>query len=146
MGATWLENIHFAAHGDDLLMAVDLLRLPPDTDPVVLAAAGHDAALTHSTSWRWTDAGVVLTFAQVFPDRFDLASHTTVTRVDLHDIAHLPSVECHAVRHLYFLLHTDEEIAAAPGLAEFWRFAAAVADHHHPAVAGLLPGERRRGY
>lgn len=144
MTDTWLENIHFAAQGDCLFMAVDTLVLPPDTDPVLLAGDGHDAALTHSTSWRWTADGVVLTFAQVFPDGFDLAAHTQVTRVDVHDIAHLPSVECHAVRHLYFLLHTDEEIAATPGLTEFWRFASAVADHHHPAVAGLLPTERQR--
>ncbi len=144
MGVTRLENIHFAAGDTCLYMAVDMLVLPPDTDPVVLAGDGHDAALTHSTSWRWTDGGVVLTFAQVFPDGFDLAAHTPVTRVHVDDIAHLPSVECHAVRHLYFLLHTDEEVAAAPGLAQFWRFAAAVADHHHPAVAGLLPGQHPR--
>lgn len=143
MTATYLENIHFAADGNSLYMAVDVLRLPPDTDPVALAGDGHDAAITHSTSWRWTDAGVILTFAQVFPDGFDLAAHTPGTRVGVDDIEHLPSVECHAVRHLFFLLHTDDEVAATPGLDRFWQFAAAVADHHHPAVAGMIPPERR---
>lgn len=144
MTATYVENIHFAVEGDVLHMAVDMLPLPADTNPSALASDGHAAALTHSTSWRWTDSGVVLTFAQVFPDGFDLAAHTSVTRVEVDDILHLPSVECHAVRHLYFLLHTDDEVAATPGLEQFWHFAAAVADHHHPAVAGLIPQARRQ--
>jgi hypothetical protein len=61
-----------------------------------------------------------------------LASGTTY-----HDAATLPPIECHAVRHLYFLLHTDEEIAGAP-VDKFWDFAHQVVDIHHPAVAGFV--------
>ena len=49
-------------------------------------------------------------------------------------------VACHAVRHLHFLERTDTEVAAMTGYDRFWTFAAEVAAHHYPAVAGLLPG------
>ena len=54
------------------------------------------------------------------------------------DASSLPPIECHAVRHLYFLLHADEEIAAVPNLEKFWEFAHEVVDLHNPAVVGFV--------
>jgi hypothetical protein len=96
---------------------------------------------TGSTSWRWAPHGVILTFVHVFPD----ASAGSATlgpdaaqRFTALDLEALP-VTCHAVRHLHFLVRTDAEIAEIAGYDRFWAFAAEVADHHYPAVAGLLP-------
>jgi len=81
---------------------------------------------------------LILTFVQVWadgtnPDQFEKESSALY-----FDAASLPEVECHALRHLYFLLHTDEDFAESEGLEKFWKFAHKAVDIHHPAVAGLI--------
>ncbi len=135
---------HLVMRIDDtglLALLTEVSSLPPLADPVQIAADAYPGAFMHSTSWRWAPRGVILTFVHVFPDRSAAASVVddhAVRRFSALDLEALP-VGCHAVRHLHFLVRTDAEIAAIPGYDRFWAFAAAVADQHYPAVAGLLP-------
>lgn len=135
---------HLVMRVDDegrLALQTAVTSLPPMADPVQLAGAAYPGAFTHSTSWRWAPHGVILTFVHVFPDAS--AESATVDppaaqRFTALDLEALP-VCCHAVRHLHFLVRTDDEVAGIAGYDRFWAFAAAVADQHYPAVAGLLP-------
>lgn len=135
---------HLVMRIDDegrLAVTTQVSPLPPLADPVQAAARAHPDAFTHSTSWRWEPHGVILTFAHVFADgstgarALDALPEQRFTALDLEALP----VCCHAVRHLHFLVRTDAEVARIPGYERFWAFAAAVADHHYPAVAGLLP-------
>jgi len=122
-------------------LQTDVSVLPPLADPVRVAAAAHPDAFTHSTSWRWTPDGVILTFAHVLPDASSVGAAVETSREEQFtalDLEALP-VCCHAVRHLHFLVRTDTSVAEITGYDAFWAFASAVADHHYPAVAGLLP-------
>jgi hypothetical protein len=110
------------------------LDLPTGEDPVVMGFSFLPDALSHSTSWRSEQDALVLTFAHVVSDGTELEHAWSGSPEELEG---LPSA-CHAVRHLHFLRFTDKEIAAYPGLDDFWTFAHAVADQHYPAVAGLL--------
>lgn len=103
-------------------------------DPVTQGFSRHRDALSHSTSWRPDGDRLLLTFAHVLPDGTSLDG-TWVGGPE--DVEALPSA-CHAIRHLHFLRFTDEEIARSSGLDLFWEFARQTADHHYPAVAGLL--------
>jgi hypothetical protein len=131
---------------DRLVLRTQVSPLPSLADPVQVAAAAHPGAFTHSTSWRWAPHGVILTFVHVYPDGSaggpgsdeHAPDDGTVERFTAHDLEALP-VCCHAVRHLHFLVRTDAQIAEITGYDRFWAFAAAVADQHYPAVAGLLP-------
>jgi hypothetical protein len=133
-----LEHLVMHADADGrLVLRTSLTPLPPMADPVQAAAAAFPGTFTHSTSWRWAPEGVILTFAHVRPDDSAdaAAADAAYTAVELE---RLP-VCCHAVRHLHFLVRTDEDVAAITGYDRFWALAAEVADHHYPAVAGLLP-------
>jgi hypothetical protein len=123
-----------------LVLLTDVSSLPSLADPVQVAAAAYPGAFTHSTSWRWAPHGVILTFAHVLrePSIPGPVIDGDVQRFSALDLEALP-VACHAVRHLHFLVRTDRTVSAIPGYDGFWAFAAAVADHHYPAVAGLLP-------
>lgn len=130
-----LEHLTLAAQATgDVVMRVEVLPLESGSDPVAEGFARVADALSHSTSWRFEDGAVVLTFVHVLPDGSALAGEWTGTAAELES----HPVACHAVRHLHFLRHTDEDVAATPGIPDFWTFAAQVADHHYPAVAGLL--------
>lgn len=135
---------HLVMRIDDegrLELKTELSPLPPLADPVQVADAAHPGAFTHSTSWRWAPHGVILTFVHVFPDGSAGTAeddHIPRQRFTALDLEGLP-VCCHAVRHLHFLVRTDDEVAEIAGYDRFWAFAAAVADQHYPAVAGLLP-------
>lgn len=137
-----LEHLTVSATSEDRIdLVIEQVSLPDATDPVTAGFGHHDDALSHSTSWRAEDGQVILTFAHVVPDGTDI---TAAGGPDARswsgspaDLEALPSA-CHAVRHLHFLRFTDEDIAAHDGLDAFWAFAHAVADHHYPAVAGLL--------
>jgi len=114
-------------------------------DACARSLAGPGVALLHSTSWRHTADGIVLTYVAL-PDR-DL----TVTVEPVLDLPATrgpdpltPSpavvrpvdVAAHACRHLAFLRHTDPQVAgAAIGARELWD----LIDVFTPAVAGLLP-------
>jgi len=130
-----LEHLTVVATSPNLLMMrIDREPLSVDVDPVEAGFGRVVDALSHSTSWRYEDATVILTFIHVLADGSALDAQWTGTPEDLEGHA----VACHAVRHLHFLRHTDSDVADAPGLPEFWAFASRVADHHYPAVAGLL--------
>lgn len=109
-------------------------NLAPGHDPVDRGFSRVPHALSHSTSWRADDGRLLLTFVHVLADGSDLpdAWHGTPDEVES-----LPSA-CHAIRHLHFLRFTDPEIASQHDLDQFWELARKVADHHYPAVAGLL--------
>ena len=135
---------HLVMRVDDtglLALLTEVSSLPPLADPVQVAADAYPGAFTHSTSWRWAPHGVILTFAHVLRDE-PAPRHGVdddgMQRISALDLEALP-VACHAVRHLHFLVRTDRAVAAISGYDRFWAFAAAVADHHYPAVAGLLP-------
>ena len=111
-------------------------ELGDGVDPVVLADQFLPGSFTHSTSWRWLQEAVVLTFVHVTSDGVVLPNadviRLTPSKIEEHSVA------CHAVRHLHFLFHTNQEVAALPGLQDFWAYAEEVVAQHHPAVAGLL--------
>lgn len=123
---------------ENLFLETSYLDLADSVDPVELLAKSEPDALTHSTSWRWTNNKLILTFVQVFPDGYDLPQSTLEKGSVFSDTANLPPIECHAVRHLYFLLHTDDEVSVTPNLERFWKFAHDVVDIHQPAVAGFV--------
>lgn len=130
-----LEHLTIAATGDLLSLAVTDEPLPDGADPVQRGfALMPDAVLAHSTSWRYEDGRLILTFVHVLADGSMVPGASAWTPEALESLP----VACHAVRHLHFLRHTDEEIGRADGLDAFWQLAAHVADHHYPAVAGLL--------
>ena len=142
-----LEHLSISAiSADRIELLIERVDLPPGVDPVTTGFSHHENALSHSTSWRAEPGSVILTFAHVLPDRTEL----TVPAADRakdgdlsrwsggpEELESLPSA-CHAVRHLHFLRFTDQNIESYEGLDEFWAYAHSVADHHYPAVAGLL--------
>ena len=133
-----LEVIRIAMNDDRLFLETTYQAIPDGLNPVSYLVDSEPKALTHSTSWRWEEGRLLLTFVQVFPDDYTIPDNLLASGTSYHDAASLPYIECHAVRHLYFLLHTDEEIAAIPNLNNFWKFAHDVVDIHNPAVAGLV--------
>lgn len=141
MNEVLLEHLVMRVDATGLLaLLTEVSSLPPLADPVQVAADAYPGAFTHSTSWRWAPHGVILTFAHVLRDEPlpGTVDHDGMQRISALDLEALP-VACHAVRHLHFLVRTDREVAAITGYDRFWAFAADVADHHYPAVAGLLP-------
>jgi hypothetical protein len=138
MAEVKLEVIRIAMNGDRLFLETSYQSIPDQLDPVSFLVDSEPKALTHSTSWRWENGQLLLTFVQVFPDDYSIPENILAAGTTYHDASSLPHIECHAVRHLYFLLHTDEEIAAVPDLENFWKFAHDVVDIHHPAVAGFV--------
>lgn len=130
-----LEHVTVTAwEQESLHLRIDRVELPFGADPVSTGFSLHPDALSHSTSWRAEGDALILTFIHVMEDSTPLQATWVGTPEDLE--SH-PSA-CHAVRHLHFLRFTDDDIAAWPGLAGFWILAQQVADHHYPAVAGLL--------
>ena len=138
MSSVELELIRLGMHGENLFLSTTYEILQQGVDPVLHVENSQNNALTHSTSWRWSEDRVILTFVQVFADDFEVSPELASQGSEYHDASSLPPIECHAVRHLYFLLHTDEEINKIPGLKKFWDFAHEVAEIHHPAVAGFV--------
>ena len=136
-----LEHLTICATSEDRIdLVIERVPLPPGTDPVDVGFAHAADALSHSTSWRADGNGLILTFAHVVPD----GSLTTAANAagqtwqgSPEELEALPAA-CNAVRHLHFLRFMDEEIGGRTDLDLFWAYAHAVADHHYPAVAGLL--------
>ena len=137
-----LEHLTISATSADRVdLVIEQAPLPPGEDPVGTGFGHHVKALSHSTSWRAEGGLLILTFAHVLADGTDLSAVGATTAQRWAgapaDLEALPSA-CHAVRHLHFLRFTDEDIASREQLDAFWIYAHAVADHHYPAVAGLL--------
>ena len=116
------------------LVRVEREPIAEGADPVEIGFARVADALSHSTSWRFEQSAVLLTFVHVLPDGHELDDAWVGSPSELESLP----VACHGVRHLHFLRHTDSDVAACPGIDGFWAFAAQVADQHYPAVAGLL--------
>ena len=133
-----LETLLMGGVGDRLFLERTVEELTAGGDPLGAVAHRFSHAFVHSTSWRWVEGTVVLTFVALLAD-VDALEHSDeesslISVADLEDQA----IACHAVRHLHFLRFTDDEVAALDGFGAFWSLASAVADHHSPAVAGLL--------
>jgi hypothetical protein len=131
--------------------------LPGDRHPDALAAdlalatgadAGADAAplaVLHSTSWRFTDGTVVLTYAAVLdgrpgPGARPLPEHGIAYSTD--PTAPTPPHVCadavatHAARHLAWLRAHDEVVATAlAARPDVWH----ALDRFTPTPAGSLP-------
>ncbi len=132
-----LETFTMRGGSEGIWLDRELTDLPSGEDPLALVSGDRSEGYAHSTSWRWSGDAVVLTFVVLLPD----TPHGMVADVgDFMSVADLERtpVACHAVRHLHFLRHTDDEVAALADCEAFWRVAESVADHHYPAVAGLL--------
>jgi hypothetical protein len=131
-------------------------RLPADTRPhgeVELLAYQHapdlPIAVYHSTSWRFDDPGVILTYIAVanlgehVQDWWPLARPVTLDllatvgkpwphRADAEPVPRYLDVLVHAIRHLRFLRDTDAETSAA--LGPWW---ARHLEVFEPALSGL---------
>jgi hypothetical protein len=106
---------------------------------------GPGVRLLHSTSWRHTEGGIVLTYVAL-PDPdpavpaepvLDLPpTHGPDPLTPSPAVVRPVDVAAHACRHLAFLRHTDPQVAGATaGVRELWD----LIDVFTPAVAGLLP-------
>lgn len=130
-----LEHLTISASDGLLHLTTEVEGLPEGADPVQVGFSRiPQAVLAHSTSWRYQDDRIILTFVHVLADRAAVAPAWSGSAEELEALP----VACHAVRHLHFLRHTDDDIAQLDGLDAFWDLAARVSDHHYPAVAGLL--------
>lgn len=130
-----LEHLTMAVvAAGEVSIAVEHEELAPGTDPVRQGFSRMPDALSHSTSWRAEGERLLLTFAHVLADGSEVDSTWSGSP---EAVEALPPA-CHAIRHLHFLRFTDADIASATGLDLFWEFARQTADHHYPAVAGLL--------
>ncbi|GAA4167700.1 hypothetical protein GCM10022251_57320 [Phytohabitans flavus] len=118
-------------------------------DACARSLAGPGVGLLHSTSWRFAEGGIVLTYVGL-PDPDEAAQVQPV--LDLPavrgadpltpspPVVRQVDVAAHACRHLAFLRHTDPQVAGTvAGAAEVWD----LIDVFTPAVAGLLPMESR---
>ncbi|MFC0533252.1 hypothetical protein [Phytohabitans kaempferiae] len=114
-------------------------------DACARSLAGVGVGLLHSTSWRHTSDGLVLTYVALSdPDPaapaapvLDLpAARGRGPLTPSPAVVRPVDVAAHACRHLAFLRHTDPQVAAAAAeQAELWDHI----DVFTPAVAGLLP-------
>jgi hypothetical protein len=136
-------QIHYRSHHADLTDG----RHPDALAAGLATAHPHAAALTvlHSTSWRYADGTVVLTYAAVLDGR----PHPTAQPLPDHGLAHsgdpiTPSpphicpdaVATHAARHLAWLRCHDEVVATAlAGMPALWH----ALDRFTPSPAGNPP-------
>jgi hypothetical protein len=121
-------------------------RLDDHPDALARRLAGLErAGLLHSTSWRFEDGAVVLTYAAV-PDPAPLGATPLepergvpypmdplapgAVRLTGHDVA------AHAARHLSYLRRTDPLVAETDAPADLWE----AIGRCEPALAGVLGG------
>ena len=118
--APWYIETHDDAHPMQVIRGV--------VDDVL----GGAVEVLHSTSWRWSDGAVVLTFVAVIaPGAVGGMAAEPVVRTELArggataapDSIGGAQVLEHALRHLAWLFEDDAEVAAA--LAEGWGHALA---------------------
>jgi hypothetical protein len=157
MAVTVVEAVLFSVPAGRLAFRVRRKRLARGEHPDTLArrlagldgaggGAGRGAGLLHSTSWRFEDGAVVLTYAAVpdpapfgavlldreraVPYPMDPLAPGAVP-LTAHDVA------VHAGRHLSYLRRTDPLVArAADRQAELWD----AIGEFEPALAGALGG------
>lgn len=145
-----VEVLLFSEAGGLLRFRAVRERLDPATHPDDLArglsglTACTPGAALHSTSWRYEDAGVVLTYAAL-PDPRPWDTRPVVLDAMVSGAGPLsPSpialdlgaVAAHACRHLALLVTTDDDVAlAARELPGLWDLVTKLP----PAVAGGIP-------
>jgi hypothetical protein len=118
----------------------------PDTAARRMSHVPTGSGLLHSTSWRFKDGEIVLTYVAL-PDPDPGAPHRPVApNVARGDDATSPSpddaaaaeVAAHACRHLAFLAATDNDVSAAlggyPAIAQLLR-------RYQPDLAGQFAAE-----
>ncbi|MEJ3746155.1 hypothetical protein WEI85_23060 [Actinomycetes bacterium KLBMP 9797] len=140
-----VETVLLSARGGQLCFrtARRPLGIGEHPDACARSLAGlTEGALLHSSSWRYAEGGIVLTYVAL-PDPDGAAAVLPVP--DLPPVRGsdplTPSppvvrpvdVAVHACRHLAFLRHTDPTVAANAA-TELWD----LIDVFTPAVAGLL--------
>jgi hypothetical protein len=142
-----VETVLLSARGGQLCFrAVSRpLGTAEHPDACARSLAGSGVRLLHSTSWRHTGDGIVLTYVALpDPDPAALAepvpdlppTHGPDPLTPSPAVVRPVDVAAHACRHLAFLRHTDPQVAdAATGMRELWD----LIDVFTPAVAGLLP-------
>lgn len=149
---TLVETVLLSARSGQLCFrtASRALGVGRHPDACARSLAGPKVGLLHSTSWRYTDGGIVLTYAAL-PDPDPQAPTEPVPDLPpVHGadpLAPSPAVvrpvdvAAHACRHLAFLRHTDPVIAEAAHRAsqDLWD----LIDVFTPAVAGMFPVEVR---
>jgi hypothetical protein len=118
----------------------------PDTAARRMSHVPAGSGLLHSTSWRFDDGQIVLTYVAL-PDPDPEAPHRPVApRVARGDDATSPSpddaadaeVAAHACRHLAFLAETDDDVGTAlrryPEISQLLR-------QYQPDLAGQFAAE-----
>jgi len=153
-GRVRVETVLLSARSGRLCHRTRALRLCDGEHPDAVARrlAGFDrpgpadpARLLHSTSWRYEDTGVVLTYVALPDPAPDSGLRPAAEPVPLRApyatdplapaLAGLTAgdVAVHAVRHLAYLRRTDPLVAATASAApELW----ALIDELDPALAG----------
>jgi len=145
MRSTLVEVVLLSARHGALRYRVRRQGLDARTPDAVAGelAGGPDAELLHSTSWRFEDGRVVLTYVAL-PDPRP-AGAVPLAPVDppagtdplrpCPSTVDRASVAAHACRHLAFLWRTDPLVrAVADRLPELWP----LVDRFEPDVAGVL--------
>lgn len=146
-----VESVLLSARGGRLCFRTVARRLGDGEHPDACARslAGPGVVLLHSSSWRYSDGEIVLTYVGL-PDPDQAAAVEPVldppAARGAHPLApsppsvHRADVAAHACRHLAFLRHTDAQVAGTVSEAvEVWD----LIDAFTPAVAGLLPMRSR---
>lgn len=140
-----VEVLTFSAHHESPHYRDAITELAgrhPDTAAGDLA--GGTVLLLHSTSWRYRNGSVILTYVAVLDDTDDhyreLGAHTIAHSGD--PTAPSPPHVCadavatHAARHLAWLRENDEAVATTlAGLPRLWH----ALDRFKPGPAGALP-------
>jgi hypothetical protein len=142
---TLVETVLLSARSGQLCFRTASRQLGTGEDPDSCARslAGRGVGLLHSTSWRYTASGLVLTYvalpdpdpvapARPVPDRPPPPGADPLTPTP--PAVWPADVAAHACRHLAFLRHTDPCISSADGPSELWDLIGAFT----PAVAGRL--------
>ncbi|WP_433203068.1 hypothetical protein ACQP00_33475 [Dactylosporangium sp. CS-047395] len=131
--------LHYTPHGAQVIG-----DRHPDAVAAALAGNPPDLTVLHSTSWRYAEGRVVLTYAAVL----DGTPGPGARELPEHGIARSPdprrpsppqvcpdAVATHAARHLAWLRETDPVAGAAlAAIPSVWN----ALDIHIPAPAGVI--------
>jgi hypothetical protein len=144
--AAAVETLLLGVHAGRLTYRRAQRDLPDNEHPDHTARqlAGLTAEMLHSTSWRFAEGRIVLTYAALpdpEPATATVLDPATLVVIGTDPLTPSPpavdaaDVVAHACRHLAFLRHTDPVVAAASRFhPQLWT----LLDAHRPDVAGLL--------
>ena len=144
--AAAVETLLLGVHAGHLTYRRAQRDLPDNEHPDHIARqlAGLTAEMLHSTSWRFAEGRIVLTYAALpDPEPATATALGPATPIAIGPDPLTPSppainaadVVTHACRHLAFLRHTDPVVAATShSHPQLWT----LLDAYRPDVAGLL--------